>query len=274
MQDPALKIHPLDAALGARVDGIDLRKPLGEETFEQLRDALFQHQALFFRGQRLDDEQHLALARRFGEPQLNPVVEMAGGKRTLEFVKTGPDAKPKADGWHTDVAYLQDPPTLGILNAQIIPAKGGDTTWCNLYSVYETLPQELRDQLTDAVVEHGPNDVFYAAVLGAMGEDFGVRFKERYGGGAEHALLQRHHVTGRPFVYLSGGFMLGIVGQERAEAAALLGKLMSIADDPRHHIRWKWQVDDLAIWDERSTMHRADASYWPEPRLMRRCTVS
>ena len=52
------------------------------------------------------------------------------------------------------------------------------------------------------------------------------------------------------------------------------GELMDFADDPRFFVRWDWQVDDLAIWDERSTMHRVDASHWPEPRRMRRCTIS
>ena len=55
---------------------------------------------------------------------------------------------------------------------------------------------------------------------------------------------------------------------------ASLQRLMERADDPVHQLRWQWEVDDLAIWDERSTMHRVDTSHWPEPRRMRRCTVS
>ena len=58
------------------------------------------------------------------------------------------------------------------------------------------------------------------------------------------------------------------------EGRELLRELMRIASDEKLHVRWDWQVDDLAIWDERSTMHRVDASHWPEPRKMRRCTVS
>ena len=65
-----------------------------------------------------------------------------------------------------------------------------------------------------------------------------------------------------------------IEGMDLDEGRALLAELMQIASDPEFHVRWDWRVDDLAIWDERSTMHRVDASHWPEPRTMRRCTIS
>jgi alpha-ketoglutarate-dependent taurine dioxygenase len=111
-------------------------------------------------------------------------------------------------------------------------------------------------------------------VVKSLDEKLVEPFIDQYGDGAQHPLVCEHYVTGRPLLYLCGGFMDHVVGMDQSEGRALLQKLMERADDPGRQIRWKWAVNDLAIWDERSTMHRVDASHWPEPRRMRRCTVS
>ena len=56
---------------------------------------------------------------------------MLGRDEPIEFVWDGPDRKPTAAGWHTDVTWLPDPPKIGVLNAQVIPNRGGDTLWCS-----------------------------------------------------------------------------------------------------------------------------------------------
>ena len=108
MPEAVLRIEKLDAALGARVEGVDLREPLAPTLVTALRDSLFEHQVLFFRDQPLSDEQHIAFARQFGRPNVYPVVEMLGGDQPLEFVEDGPKRKPVAGDWHTDVTWLQD----------------------------------------------------------------------------------------------------------------------------------------------------------------------
>lgn len=268
-------VEKLDSALGALVQGVDLRDSLEPTTVEALRRALFEHQVLFFRDQSLTDEQHLQFAAQFGAPNLYPLVEMLGGQKPIEIVADGGDRKPVAAAWHTDVTWLQDPPKLGVLSAQVMPAQGGDTLWCSLYAVYEALPRTLREQVDDLAVAHSPGEGFYDRVVGSLGDaDFVDRFKARYGEGSTHPLVRDHYVTGRRLIYLAGAFMDHVVGMEIDEGRALLRKLVEFADDDRFHVRWDWQVNDLALWDERSTMHRVDASHWPEKRVMRRCTMS
>lgn len=274
MEIQDLRVERLGAALGARVSGIDLRQPLETDLVGRLRSLLFEHQVLFFRGQELTDDEHIAFASNFGRPNVYPLVEMAGSNRTIEFVWDGPDRKPTAANWHTDVTWLQDPPRIGMLAAQKIPENGGDTLWCSLYSVHDALPAELREQIREAVVRHSAGPGFVDLVVRPMGEAYVQPFREKYGNGSRHELVRTHAVTGRPLVYLAGAFMDHIEGLEVDVGRALLRRLMEIADDPVHHIRWKWSVHDVALWDERSTMHHVDTSHWPEPRRMRRCTVS
>jgi len=272
--DANLQATPLDGPFGARIDGIDLREPLEPQLAQRLRDLLFEHQVLFFRDQALDDAQHLRFASYFGEPNVYPLTQMLGRDKPIEFVWDGPDRKPTAAGWHTDVTWLPDPPKIGVLNAQVMPKRGGDTLWCSLYSLYDTLSEEERADLHDLEVHNAAGPFFIELVVKSLDEKLVEPFIDQYGDGARHSLVCEHYVTGRPLLYLCGGFMDHVVGMDRSEGRALLRRLMERADDPAYHVRWDWAVDDLAIWDERSTMHRVDASHWPEPRRMRRCTVS
>jgi taurine dioxygenase len=272
--NPDLRVEKLDAVLGARIEGIDVREPLTPDLVERLRELLFEHQVLFFRDQPLSDAQHIQFASHFGVPNVYPITKMLGSDKPLEFVWDGPDRKPAAAGWHTDVTWLQDPPKIGVLNAQVMPKHGGDTLWCSLYTLYDALSPDERAVLRDLVVHNAPGRGFIERVVQSIDDALVEPFRDLYGGGAQHPLVSEHYVTGRPLLYLCGGFMDHVVGKDPSEGRALLKRLMERADDPANQIRWEWAVNDLAIWDERSTMHRVDASHWPEVRRMRRCTVS
>ena len=65
--------HPLAAALGAEVSGVDLREPIDDATFAALHKGLLDHQVIFFREQDIEPEHHRALAAQglsiFGDHQ-------------------------------------------------------------------------------------------------------------------------------------------------------------------------------------------------------------
>ena len=75
------RILPTGAALGARVEGVDVRS-LDTETFALVYQAWLDHQVLLFRDQSLTDEDLLAFSRRFGHLDEAPVQE--SGRRFVE----------------------------------------------------------------------------------------------------------------------------------------------------------------------------------------------
>ena len=89
----------------------------------------------------------------------------------------------------------------------------------------------------------------------------------------EHPLVRTHPRTGRQALFVSGLFMDQIVGLTRPESDALLSFLTQHAADPNFQVRWRWRANDLAIWDERCTNHRALSDHYPQHRVMRRITV-
>jgi len=266
-----LDVRPLTATIGAEIYGADLRAGLPDADRDVIREALLRHLVVFFRDQDLTEGEQLAVAAGLGEPVsagVDPTATEPLLFVTLEDTAADP---PKADRWHTDVPFVAEPPDIAILSMRAAPAVGGDTLWASLYAAYDLLSPPMQDlvgrleldldlgtsrelvrQMHDE--EHFVNVVEPAAV-------------------ARHPLVRVHPETGRRALYLCGEFMRGIAGMRPDESDALLGYLRPLLDDPNLQCRWRWQDDDVAIWDERCTNHRAVSDHYPQYRKVRRCLV-
>jgi len=268
----SVEVTPISRSLGATVTGVDLRERLSDDDFAVIYDALMQHLVLFFREQDLDDEQHLAFASRFGVPNVYPTTRARGLEKPIEFIEDTPDSPPKADLWHTDAAFLVEPPDIAVLNMRLTAPVGGDTLWLNLYAAYEKLSlpmQQVVDQLTwDVHV----GDWFRDATVMQFGEEIYQRVADQFQG-AQHPIARVHPVTGRKALYMCGDYIKGITGMHPAESELLLRFLRSQLDDPNIQVRWHYEPYDVVVWDERCTNHRALSDHFPARRLVRRCTV-
>jgi taurine dioxygenase len=268
----SVQVTPIARSLGATVTGVDLRDRLSDDDFAVIYDALMQHLVLFFRDQDLDDEQHLAFAARFGAPNVYPTTRARGIDKPIEFIEDTPDSPPKADLWHTDAAFLAEPPDIAVLNMRLTAPVGGDTLWLNLYAAYDKLSlpmQQVVDQLTWDV--HVGNWFRDATVL-QFGEEIYQRVADQFQG-AQHPIARVHPVTGRKALYMCGDYIKGITGMHPAESELLLRFLRSQLDDPNIQVRWHYEPYDVVVWDERCTNHRALSDHFPARRLVRRCTV-
>lgn len=265
-------VTPVTPAIGARVDGIDLRRPLGDAQRAELRDALHRHLVLFFRDQELSDAEHVAFASVFGEPNVFPTTAARGLDEPIEWILDGPDSPPKADLWHTDVAFLAEPPDVAVLCMRETPPAGGDTLWLSLYAVHDALSPVMQELVADLEQDLHPGPNFEATTTRMWGAEVYRRVADRFRG-ARHPLVRIHPVTGRPALYMCGAYVSGIVGMHPDESDLLLAFLRSRLDDPNAQCRWRWRTHDVAVWDERCTNHRALSDHHPSRRLVRRCTV-
>src|ERR1700682_4111990 len=139
-----IRVRPTEAALGANVEGVDLRA-LDSETFAAIHLAWLDYQVLLFRDQNLTDEDLVAFSRRFGDLDEAPVQET--GQRFVEghpeihvvsnVVQDGMAIGSLGSGeavWHTDMSYLPNPPKASVLYALEVPPHGGDTSFCSMYA--------------------------------------------------------------------------------------------------------------------------------------------
>ena len=267
-----IEVRPLTGVIGAEIRGVDLRQPLSDSTVAALRGALLEHLVLFFRGQDITAAEQLAFSGRFGPP----VLPMGGAPvatdpidQYFNVLEDGPHSPPKADFWHTDVAFLPAPPDIAVLSMQDTPPVGGDTLWINLYAVYDSLSPTLQDVVSMLDLSLDLGEPFRLAT--AMQGEKEYRRIAAQVPVIRHPLVRIHPETRRRALYLCGEFMRGVDGMAPDESAVLLGLLRSKLSDPNLQVRWRWERFDIAMWDERCTNHRANSDHTPGHRLVRRC---
>ena len=274
-----LEVIPTGAALGATVNGVNLRD-LSEATFARILQAWHQHSVLLFRGQTLTDQDLIAFSRRLGDLDWAPVQET--GRRFVEGLPeiyivsnvkvNGEPIGSLGDGeavWHTDMSYLDLPPKASMLYALEIPPAGGNTSFCTMYGIYEALPQQLKDRIAGLKIKH---DGTYNSG-GYVRQGVTPTDDPRQSPGAVHPLVCSHPANGRRMLYLGRRRNAYLAGLELAESEALLNELWSIVD--RGEFSWEhvWRVGDLVLWDNRCTMHRRDAFDPNSRRIMHRTQV-
>ena len=270
-----LKAAPLARALGAEITGVDLTQELPREQIAELTQLLLEHQVLFFRGQPVTPVQQADFAARFGTLHIHPIYPVLADLPQIMLIDTHPGFLPDNDNWHTDVTFSQTPPMAGILAAKRLPRTGGDTLWSSNIAAYEALSEPLRQLLGGLTATHSVAKSFPAERWAGD-----PAFKERYERAVAkhppvtHPVVRTHPVTGRKALFVNEGFTTHINELSPLESQALLGFLFAHAARPEFTVRWHWQVDDVAFWDNRVTQHYAIADYLPERRTMHRATVN
>ncbi|HEX5328109.1 MAG TPA: TauD/TfdA family dioxygenase [Acetobacteraceae bacterium] len=276
---PTIEVLPLDAALGADVHGIDLRR-VSDDEFAAVHRAWLDHLVLRFRGQSLSDEELIAFSRRFGELDWAPVQE--NGRRFVDghpelYVVSNVLENGVAIGslgageavWHTDMSYLEQPPKASMLFALEVPPAGGDTGFCNMYRAWDELPAELKRRVEGRRLKH---DGTYNSG-GYLREGVTATDDPTSSPGTYHPIAFRHPETGRIALYLGRRRNAYIESLSLAESEALLDQLWRHAT--RKELTWynHWQVGDLVLWDNRCTMHRRDPFDAATRRIMHRTQI-
>lgn len=268
-----MQIRRVTGALGAELTDVDPRDPTLDIT--PIHQAILEHQVVFFRGINLSEDEQLALASRLGTPSIFPIPRLMGlTEPTMTVIADGPDSPNQADEWHTDVTWTATPPAYALLHMDVLPEVGGDTLWCSASKAYDRLSPTMKDFLCSLTVTHH-NEGFIRRMIEKTGDPYhelvdGLR--ESYPA-VSHPMIRTHPETGKRVILWAQNFISHINELSPTENATILRLLSEHVNNPQLHCRWQWSQGDLAIWDERSTLHRAAADHWPHERVVRRCEV-
>ena len=274
-----IALYPSGKPLGAEIRGVDL-KAVTDADFAAIQRAWNDHSVLVFRGQQLTDDDLIAFSRRFGDLDWAPVQET--GRRFVEghpeiyvvsnVIVNGEPIGSLGAGeatWHTDMSYLEIPPKASMLYALEVPPSGGNTYFCGMYHAYDSLPDALKRRIAGRMLKHDGtyNSGGYLRQGVAAGDD------PVTSPGAWHPLVCAHPETKRPTLYLGRRRNAYIQGLPLAESETLLDELWAVAT--REEFTWwnQWQVGDLVLWDNRSTMHRRDSFDPATRRIMHRTQI-
>ncbi|AFZ22691.1 putative taurine catabolism dioxygenase [Cylindrospermum stagnale PCC 7417] len=267
-------IQPVAGRIGAEILGVDLSADLSDSIISEIRKALVYYKVIFFRGQQIDANGQVAFARRFGEvTTAHPTVPSLPGHPEVLDLDYGRTVA-RANNWHTDVTFVDRPPLGSILRALIIPRSGGDTIWANSVTAYQDLPPHLRN-IADQLWAVHSNAYDYAAAAVDLTEEvrayrsvFTSTVYETI-----HPVVRIHPESGERGLFI-GGFVHRIRGLSETESNDLIRLLQSYVTRPENTVRWRWQVGDVAFWDNRATQHYAIADYGNQPRHVQRVTIS
>lgn len=268
-----MKVTRVAGALGAIVEGVTLTDPFTD--FDEIRRLLLEHEVLFFREQHLTPEQQLDFGGRFGTPSVSPVARLLGATEPAPtLIVDTPESPNVADVWHTDVTWTSNPPKVAVLCMELIPEFGGDTVWVSATKAFDALSAPMKELLRGLTATHD-NSEFVASFLKKADETrrkIADDLREQYPP-VVHPVVRTHPETGRQALFYADGAMRRINELTKAESRVIIDFLDRHVADPSLQCRWSWSDGDVAIWDERSTLHRAAADHVGQHRRIRRIEI-
>ena len=271
-----LTIDPVTPTIGATLTGLDFSRPIPDSVYDEIYQALLQHLVIFIHGVDIEPEQHLAFAQNFGElDEPHPLYPHVEGYENIVLLENDSNTPPDTNSWHTDLTFKAVQPFASILIARQVPKTGGDTMWSSCYAAYDRLPDGMKRDLEGLEAIHDMGDFrnsFADEKNGVSGVERLNQSVPQFGHNIR-PLIGTHPVTGRRFLNFNEAFSTHIVGLSANDANSFKTFLANHMNKPEDQVRWKWSAGDLAMWDNRVTMHYALADYLPEYRCMNRVTV-
>jgi alpha-ketoglutarate-dependent 2,4-dichlorophenoxyacetate dioxygenase len=282
----AMKLSPLHPLFAAQAEDIDLTEPVSGELIEQIHQAMNQYAVLVFRGQHLTDDQHMTFAQALGTVEAGrATVELTDHRlkheRMNDISNIGSDGKLLAPDsrrrmfnlgnrlWHTDSSFKPTPAKYSLLYAHAVPETGGDTEFADMRAAWDGLDAARQERALGQVARHSL--LYSRARLGWHGFDEEEQAKFAP---VPQRLVRRHPGSGRLSLYLASH--IGAIDDwPVAEAMIFVSDLVEHATQRQYVFRHQWQQDDLVMWDNRCTMHRATAfDDVNQPRDVRRVTLT
>ena len=267
--------------IGAEIEGVDLRE-VDDVLFARIHAAWLDHAVLRFRGQDLDDAALQGFSQRFGPLECAPMGLLPEAVRaripnpnvaTISNIVV--DGRPIGGlaaaeaAWHTDMSYIEQPPTASVLHAIEVPGSGGDTHYCSMYHALDALPDALRSRVRTLSLKH---DAAHDSI-GKLRPGFDHALSPVEAPGCVHPIVKTHPETGREVLFLGRRQDAYFPGTALEESEALLDQVWRYVALPEHCWTQQWRVGDLVIWDNRCVMHRRGAFDPASRRLMRRTQI-
>ena len=291
-----VEVIRLGRHLGAEIRGVDLSRPLDDETFNQIARTFFENEVIFFRNQNITPEQQIAFTRRFGvleqhvrkEHRLNGYPEILIVSNILNEQGKAIGVEDAGRFWHSDLSYKREPSLLSALYALEVPIKDGivlgNTNFASTTAAYDALPEDLKQRVHELQSVHSYR--FYREkniqaqkeeqARGARVVQEHVLTEEQLKSVPDAAspIVRAHPVTGRKGLFINEAHTSHIVGLPKAESDALRARLCAHIIKPEFQYEHHWQAGDLLMWDNAAAQHKANFNYeLPLRRLMHRTTV-
>jgi alpha-ketoglutarate-dependent taurine dioxygenase len=259
VEDKTLTAVDLTPLIGSRIEA-DIDTLLSGRFSGQIRALLSERCVLLFSGVGLTDEQQIAFTATLGTvASENNGVAGADGK-TQSIYKVDAEQHDQAAIrrlrnnflWHLDGSMHEVPILASLLSARRTAPEGGQTEWANTCAALAALPPEDQAHLEGLRAVHAN----WALALHQNSEPSYADFLRTRQGPSRSQPLVWKHASGRRSLVV-GSTASHVEGMDPLESRDLLIRLRDWATQPQFVYRHEWQVGDLVMWDNTSTLHRA-----------------
>jgi taurine dioxygenase len=262
----AMEVTRLTGTFGARIEGIDVSRPLDAATVSAIREAIDEHGVLLFPGQPLlTAEQQIVLASAFGEVETPPWLTRQSTHPQVLIVEFDEPRGSGTDVWHTDATYMEEPPAGVFIQAHVLPEAGGDTCFSSMQAAYDALSAPMKAMLDTLSVQHSRAELFSATRDRNQYDPAGTTVAPP----VSHPLVTLHPASGRKRLFLCNLYAKRIEGMSQEESDYLLAFLFDHIKRPEFQLRIQWKPGDLAFWDNHACQHYAVPDYAGRRRMQR-----
>jgi taurine dioxygenase len=280
-------VKPVTGYVGSEIEGIDLSKPLDDETYAELRRAWIEAGVLFFRNQSMTPDTMEALGARFGTLTITSYANSVLGYKFAHTIARSAEAKQGernfGDSWHMDQTVREIPNAGFALYAKTVPEYGGDTGFSSLYAAYDLLSPGMKKLCESLIAVHSPAGLFGRDGMSGPGKKpFLLRGADTTYAGMTpekvreymaqetlHPLVCEHPESGRKHICITG-YVTRFDGMDEEESQPIIEYLTRHVVRPEITCRQRWYPGSLAIIDNRCLQHIAYQDYAGHGREMLR----
>lgn len=269
--DNKIIIKPYSPNLGGVVKGIDLSKSISSDNLIFIKEIFNKYQVLFFQEQsEISPENHIALGKSFGPLHLHPAAPKMKDYPEIFEIHTHKNSKISngAEDFHSDVSCDLEPPLGTMLQLHILPEYGGDTMFANMYMAYEALSNPMQNFLEGLNAFHESEHFYKGRYVDGDAIDKNFQYPS-----ALHPIIRTHPETKKKALFVNRSFTTRIEGLKKEESSTLLKFLFDHSEQVAFQIRYRWNDNDMAFWDNRCALHKAIWDYHPMERKGRRVTI-
>ena len=272
------------------VSEIDLKKSLDNNLIKEIDNAINKFSVLVFKNQNINDNEQVRFTKYFGQ------IEASGNKSNItraedrrlstdlaDVSNLDKNNKPFTQNdprrifnlgnrlWHTDSSFKKIPAKYSLLSARNISKEGGNTEFADMRSAYDNLDDKTKSKIDTMICEHSL--IYSRQRLGFdMVKELSSEEIKNFTP-VEQPLIRKNKITNRKTIFLSS-HIGKIKNWIRPDSMCFIDDLIEYATQLKFKYVHEWSKNDLIIWDNRQTMHRARAyDDLKENRDMRRTTV-
>ena len=272
------------------ISNIDLKTSLSDLLIKEIDDAINKYAVLVFKDQNINNEDQVRFTQYFGKIEASGKtsnITKASDRRLptelADVSNLDKDNNPFTINdprrifnlgnrlWHTDSSFKSIPAKYSLLSGRNISKEGGNTEFGDMRAAYDNLDVKDKNKIEEMICEHSL--IYSRQRLGFdMVKELSSEQIKNFDP-VEQPLVRQNKMTNRKTIFLSS-HIGKIKNWIRPDSMCFIDDLIEYATKDEFIYVHKWVQNDLIIWDNRQTMHRARAyDDLTEHRDMRRTTV-